>query len=196
MGAFRRCAVSVGGRLQAPARLAVLLALLGRGTAFARGVDVSVGVDAGRYEVHAEFSTTAPPGLVWAVLTDYEGIPAFVSSIRQSTLEKRAGGELRLHQVASAGSFPFRRTVRVTLDVREEPQARIEFVDVLGRDFKSYAGSWSVSADSGATAVRYALALEPRSGVPGWLGRSIMSHTAGDLLADVRAEIERRAARR
>jgi ribosome-associated toxin RatA of RatAB toxin-antitoxin module len=175
---------------------AVLFAMLCGGAAVARAGEPAVRSTAGTYEVRAEFTTAAPPALVWEVLTDYEHIPAFVRAVRQSTVESRSGTQLRMQQVARAGAFAFRKTVRVTLDVREEPRVRIQFVDVLGRDFRSYAGSWSLTADSSATEVRYALALAPRAGVPGWLGRSVIRHSTVELLEDVRAEIERRAAKR
>ncbi len=196
MEVFRREGDSAGGAKWPSIEAAVLLAMLCGSAAIARAGEPTVTSAAGAYEVHAEFSTAAPPGLVWAVLTDYEHIPSFVRAVRQSTVDSRSGAQLRMQQVARAGAFAFHKTVRVTLDVRESPLARIEFVDVLGRDFRSYAGSWSLSADSGTTVVRYALALAPRAGMPGWLGRSVIRHSTSELLDDIRAEIERRAAGR
>lgn len=206
MGLIHRLEELAGGETRAPhrwrgSRWMALLALLSSGAAHAqsgdrRDVELSVASRAGRYEVRGAFSTAAPPATVWQVLTDYDGIPAFVPSIRQSQVERRDGDTLRVRQLAVMGAFPFRRTAWVTLAVREEPERRIEFRDVLGRDFRRYAGSWSLRTDSTLTVVSYALDVSPRGGIPAWVGRSIASHTAGEMLEQVRDEIERRSARR
>ena len=88
--------------------------------------------------------------------------------------------------------FPFHRTIRVELSLHEDPESRITFRDVLGRDFQHYAGAWTLVADSLATNVAYDLDAEPREGVPGLLGRGVMAHGARDLLKQVRAEMLRR----
>jgi len=148
------------------------------------------------YEVRGEFSTNAPIDTIWAVLTDYGGIGSFVSSIQRSDVERRDHGELRVHQVATVGKFPFRLTARVALAVHEDPLRYIAFADVSGEDFATYVGSWTLRADSGATVVTYVLDAAPRSGPPGWIARGGMRHTVSDMLAEVRTEIERRAAKR
>jgi carbon monoxide dehydrogenase subunit G len=173
----------------------VLLAHAGSTARSAESINVIATLRSGIYEVRGEFTTAAPLATAWEVLTDYAGISAFVASIHQSTVERRGGDSLRVRQIASVGVFPFRRTARVTLVVSEEPKRRIEFMDVLGEDFRKYTGSWALRADSGSTVVSYALDAVPRAGAPGWLGRSVMSHTTADLLAQVRREIERRAAK-
>jgi len=177
--------------------LVALLVLLGaaRGAA-APKAGVTVVQRAGLYEVRGEFTTTAPAAIAWDVLTDYTSITRFVASIKQSEVVQLPDGRLRVYQVASVGVFPFRATARVTLMVTEEPQHLISFVDSLGADFHKYTGSWTLRAESGSTVVAYSLDASPRAGTPGWLGRSVMSHSTSDLLAQVRAEIERRAAKR
>ena len=173
---------------------AVLLAFAG-GTA-AAAPDVTVESRSGTFEVHGAFTTGAPLDTAWAVLTDYAHIPAYVNSIKHSVVLRSGGDSLRVHQVATVGVFPVRFTARVTLAVNEEPERRIEFIDVLGEDFFRYAGSWSLRADSTTTLVQYSLLAIPRSNVPAWLGRSMMSHSVADLLLQVHREIERRAGRR
>lgn len=206
MGLIHRLEESEGGATRAPYRWrgsswVALLAVLGGGAANAgtragHDVDLSVASRAGRFEVRGSFSTAASRAIVWQVLTDYDGIPAFVPSIKQSSLERRDGDTLRVRQLAVMGTFALRRTAWVTLAVIEEPQRRIEFRDVLGRDFRYYAGSWSLQTNSTLTVVSYALDVMPRAGLPAWVGRSIASHSAGDMLEQVRDEIERRSAGR
>ena len=159
----------------------------------ASDISVSVQNDDGVYQVRGRFETAARLWLVWAVLTDYEHIPSFVESVKHSDVEERDGARVKVRQMAAIGVFPLRRRVRVTLDVREQPERRIEFRDLLGHDFRLYHGSWSLRGDSASTVVDYALDAAPMSAAPQWLGRSMMSHSAQDLLKQVRDEIERRS---
>ncbi len=198
---MNRLAGRIGDRDRAQARsrhLSVALALLlvGAGAARAASVPVTVGYRDGVYEVRGEFATRARLDTVWEVLTDYDHIPSFVESVKHSDVEHRADGVVKVRQMASVGVFPFRRSARVTLDVREEARSRIEFHDMLGKDFSVYSGAWSLSGDSTRTVVVYSLNATPRVMVPRWLGRSMLSHSASDLLSQVRAEIERRASER
>src|SRR6185503_14567908 len=96
----------------------------------------------GAYEVRGSFDTTAPLALVWEVLTDYERIPSFVESMKQSTVERRTGSRLQIRQQAVVGVFPVRRKARLLLDALERRPERIEFRDTLGQDFRFYRGAW------------------------------------------------------
>lgn len=186
-----------GGRARArPLRVAAVLAALVAAAPAARaeGVEVLVTNRAGAYEVRGRFETAARLDTVWEVLTDYAHIPSFVESVKRSDVILRDSARVQIRQVASVGVFPLRRTARVMLEVREHPRARIEFRDLLRENFHIYDGSWSLGGDSTRTVVSYALAASPRAGTPRWLGRSMLSHSARDLLTQVRAEIERRAA--
>ena len=68
--------------------------------------------------------------------------------------------------------------------------------NTMFEDFRTYVGSWTLRADSGATVIAYVLDSEPRSGPPGWIARGGMRHTVSEMLAEVRDEIDRRAAKR
>jgi ribosome-associated toxin RatA of RatAB toxin-antitoxin module len=175
---------------------AALAALCLCAAARAEGVHVTVTDHADTYEVRGRFETSARLDTIWAVLTDYARIPRFVESIRHSEVLARDSARVRLRQVAVIGLFLMRQTARVTLEVHEQPPFRIEFRDIQLEDFHAYRGSWSLSRDSTHTVVLYALDASPRSGAPGWLGRSLMSHSARGLLQQVRAEVERRASTR
>jgi hypothetical protein len=128
------------------------------------------------------------------VLTDYAHIPSFVESVKHSDVVRRDSTRAQVRQLAAIGVFPLRRTARVTLEVDELPGVRIAFRDLLKQDFHAYSGSWALAGDSVRTVVSYALDASPRVGAPRWLGRGMLSHSARDLLNQVRAEIERRSA--
>jgi carbon monoxide dehydrogenase subunit G len=177
------------------ATLAAALVLQVRGAAAAGSVpEVRVLTRPGVYEVHGEFKTRAPLATAWEVLTDYERIGSFVSSIRKSEVVSRQGDSVRVRQAATVGIFPFKRTAHVVLAVNEQPRERIDFVDISGLDFRKYAGAWTLHANADSTVIGYTLDASPRMTAPGWLSRGVLRGTTTDLLSQVRAEIERRAA--
>jgi len=172
---------------------AVALLMLWACGAEAGTVTVNVQEVQGTYSVRAELRTSAPPAVVWNVLSDYDHIDTFVTSMRASTSERRADGQLLVRQVAAVGVFPVHKTVHVDLEVIETPGHSIAFHDVLGRDFHAYAGAWDIGADSTATIVYYWLEASPKAFVP-LVGRGMMSRGVRDLLTQVGSEIQRRAA--
>lgn len=177
---FRRAAALAGAILCAAA-------------AAAGEVTIAVEQREGVYEVRGRFETTAHLDVVWAVLTDYEGIPRFVRSMRESVVEERKGTRLRMRQEAVVGVFPLKRKARLVLDVQERAPERIEFRDLSGQDFRVYRGAWDLAGDSTGTRVAYSLDADPKAAAPGWIGRNMMRRGAEDLLEQVRAEVERRA---
>jgi len=161
----------------------------------ASAAEVAVGVEQSHasYLVHGAFTVAVPVEVAWRVLTDYEHIGGFVKSMRGSKWVTAADGSRVLRQDAIVGVFPFRRAIRVELALHEDPESRIAFQDELGRDFRHYSGAWTLTTVSARTRVTYELEAEPRSGAPGFMGRSVMTHSAGNLLRQVRAEMLRRA---
>jgi hypothetical protein len=159
------------------------------------GVTVAVHEAQGVYQIHGAFQVAVPVAVAWDVLVDYEHIGAFVHSVRSSTFIPGPAGERVLQQQAIVSSFMFHRSIYVELALREVPGERVEFHDVSHRDFSRYAGAWELSKDSLGTAIDYSLEAAPGRGMPGILGRGVAARQARDLLAQVRAEMLRRAIR-
>jgi carbon monoxide dehydrogenase subunit G len=152
---------------------------------------VSVSGASGTYRIEGSFDVETPAAIVWAVLTDYDRVPSFVSSMRSSTAQRESTGRLLVTQEAVGRAGPFSRTMRVVLDVVEEAPVRIAFRDVCGGSFHSYAGSWTIAPEGAGVRVRYTLEARPRSSPP-LFAKSIMSSNARGLLEQVRLEILRR----
>jgi len=167
----------------------VLLAALGGPS------DVAVTLSSGRGScgVHGSFVAPVPRTVAWQVLTDYDSLGRFIRSIEASHLERQPDGRLLVRQDAVGGAFLFRRRVRVLLALELDPDRRIGFRDVLGKDFQSYVGAWHLSADSTATRVEYQLDAEPRGIVARTFCRGALRKTAKELLTKVRDEMIRRA---
>jgi len=176
------------------AALLALLAAPAAGSAVRPG-EVLVEMDdgSGGCRVRGEFVVAVTDSIAWATLTDYEGIPRFVRSLRSSRVEQRGAGTLRLRQVAVGGVFVFRRTMQVLLEVHEEPRRRITFRDVARTDFREHVGEWRIAPDSNGVRVHYALTAEPRSATPKALCRGMLRRMARSLLEEVRDEMLRRA---
>lgn len=128
------------------------------------------------------------------MLTDYDGIERFVSSMKESRVTRRDDDGILVDQMAVGRVFLFTRRIRTTLRVHEEPPGRIRFEDVLGRDFKSYRGEWRIEERRGAVELVYRLRARPSFSMPDFVMRGLFRATARDLLTEVRTEIERRAA--
>ena len=143
--------------------------------------------------VQGSFHAAVADTLAWSVLTDYDHISRFVSSVRSSRVERRDAAGILLRQDTVGGFFLFHRRVQVLLEIHEQHGSRIRFHDVLGKDFHAYVGEWNLTADSTGTRVDYQLKAEPKSPMPRSLCRGMLKRVAQDLLEQVRTEMLRRA---
>ncbi|RPI52841.1 MAG: hypothetical protein EHM55_15505 [Acidobacteria bacterium] len=147
------------------------------------------------YTVEAAFEVTVDPQIVWAVLTDYEGISGFVSSIRQSTVKRREAGRVVLEQHGVGKAWIVSVPMHVVLDVREQDGRVLMFRDLCGKSFSTYEGQWAISTTGGRTRVTYWLKADPSGRQPAMFARPAIRGSVKKLLDEVRAEILARAAR-
>jgi carbon monoxide dehydrogenase subunit G len=161
--------------------------------ALAQSADVTIRDDErGMYRVEGAFVVDAPRTVVWEVLTDYEGIDEFVSSILRSEVTERRPDGLLLQQEAVGKLFLFSKSIHLLLEVREEPEHTIAFRDVSGRSFESYSGEWRIEDAGDAVRVSYALSAKPAFRQPPFVARRTMRDSVQRLLDEVRLEIESR----
>ena len=159
-------------------------------------VSVDVENGAGKtYVVDAAFDVNVPASLAWEVLTDYEGIGRFVSSIRQSTIQRREPGRVLLEQHGVGRAWIVSLPMHVVLDVREYDQRVLVFRDVCGKSFTTYKGRWELTTIGSGTRVTYRLTADPNGRQPAMLARSAIKGSVRKLLDEVRHEILARAAR-
>ena len=178
------------------ARLGVACALGLVLSSTARGADVSLRIEEDRpgwYVLEGSFTVTVPREIAWAVLTDYDHIGEFVSSIRASRVLERRPDRIVLEQEASGGVLFFKRRTFVRLDIYEQPLRHLWFQDTSGRDFLSYSGAWRLDGQPPALRVEYRLEAAPRFYVPGFLARGVFRRSAERLLDEVRLEMMKRA---
>ena len=157
-------------------------------------VDVERGADQ-VYVVDAAFDVNVPASLAWEVLTDYEGIGRFVSSIRNSTIKKRETGRVLIEQHGVGRAWIISLPMHVVLDVREQDQRVLEFRDVCGQSFNTYEGTWELMTIGATTRVMYRLKADPNGRQPAMLARAAIRGSVKKLLTEVRSEMLARAAR-
>ena len=166
----------------------------------ALGANTPVSVDVERstdkaYVVDAAFDVNAPATIAWEVLTDYEGIGRFVSSIRQSTVKQRNGGRVLLEQHGVGRAWIVSLPMHVVLEVREHDQRLLAFRDLCGKSFTTYEGAWEITTIGSVTRVTYRLKADPGGRQPAMLARSAIGGSVRKLLDEVRLEMLARAAR-
>ena len=181
-------------------QFSVLIVVLSILTAPALGANtpVSVDVESGAdkaYTVDASFDVNVPSSVAWEVLTDYEGIGRFVSSIRQSAIKRRESGRVLLEQHAVGRAWIISVPMHVVLDVREQDQRVLAFRDVCGKSFRTYEGTWELTPTPGGTRVTYRLKADPNGRQPAMLAKSAIRGSVRKLLDEVRGEILARAER-
>lgn len=177
--------------------LLVVLSIL---SAPALGANTPITVDVDRaadkaYTVDAAFDVNVPASVAWEVLTDYEGIGRFVTSIRQSTIKRREAGRVLLEQHGVGRAWIISLPMHVVLEVREHDQRVLAFHDVCGKSFNVYEGSWELTPIAGGTRVAYRLKADPTGRQPAMLAKSAIKGSVKTLLGEVRKEIVARGAR-
>lgn len=156
------------------------------------GAPVTVTRADGVYAVRAQFEVAQPAAEVFAVLTDYDGIPRFLPDIRRSVVRGREGSRTTVEQEAVSSVMMFSRRVHLLLEIDESPDALV-FRDTSGRSFERYEGAWRVSPAGEATLVRYELQAKPAFPVPEFVLMRLFRRDSRETIRRIIAEIGRRA---
>jgi carbon monoxide dehydrogenase subunit G len=152
---------------------------------------VTVREGSGTYLVTAQFEVAAEPAAALGVLSDYERIPEFAPGVKRSVVKHRQGSRVVVEQEAVSRVLMFSKRIHLVLDV-EERSASIEFRDICGRSFTSYAGSWHVAATAGGSTVTYSLSAKPAFDVPQFILVRLLKKDSTEMIANLQREIERR----
>jgi hypothetical protein len=143
----------------------------------------------GTVQLEGRFTASASSAIAWSVLTDYDHIQDFVSSMRVSRVRCRGNGFLLVEQESVGKALFFQRTFRLLLEVREEPRRSIAFEDVSRSSFERYEGSWSMQDAPGGVVVNYRLTAKGGFMAPGFVMRGASRKMVGELLNQVRTEM-------
>lgn len=173
--------------------IGVCLAGSPRAARAAEDVSLSVVPIKDGYRIHGDFLTSAPRTVIWSVLTDYDNLERFVSSMRSSHVKRHTRDSLVVEQVAVSRVLFITRTIRLVLDVREEPMAVIRFTDTSHRDVRTYGGEWELHEAPGGIRVDYNVRMSGVPGGPSYLVQRGVRGISRKLLREIRDEIGKRA---
>lgn len=154
---------------------------------------VTVREERGTYSVTARFEVPQPPGVVLAVLSDYEQIPRFMPEVRRSVVRERQDEGMVVEQEAVSKFMMFRKTVHLLLQVTHIADT-IRFVDRSARSFKRYEGAWRATPRGTGTVVTYELSARPDFDVPEFILKRLLRRDSTEMIDNLRREFAARAA--
>ena len=155
---------------------------------------VNVVRDGSTVKVDSELRVRANPRDVWDVLTDYDNMPRFVSTLKASSIEKRSGNRLQVTQRGTVQfgllGFPF-TTVR-QIDLVPYTEIRTSVID---GSMKSSQFVTTIVATTGETRIVQHGTVVPDIWIPPGIGPAIVAERTRIQWQEFRTEILRRSAR-
>jgi ribosome-associated toxin RatA of RatAB toxin-antitoxin module len=138
------------------------------------------------YSVEGAFEVEASSQAAWSVISDYEALPKLVPYLKASEIVEREPDGVVVEQLASGRVLFLRRTSQIRLRIHETPFSEITFADVSDRDFKSFAGTWSLRPLEKGVRVEYILEALPKFSAPTLIVKWAFRNFAFGLLKGVR----------
>ncbi len=109
--------------------LALAPALAGTASAQAPSDGPEIAIDTERDGDYVTVAATADmavePRIAWEVLSDYDHLADFIPDMKSSRVVSRSGNSVRVEQKGEFGFLFYQQPVDVTLEILEEPPARI-----------------------------------------------------------------------
>ncbi len=141
----------------------------------------------------ARVDLAVAPALVWAVLTEYERYPRFISSMRDSRIVSRNLGGLVVEQKVRFSFLFFSQDIEARMLVSEFPPNIIES-SVLEGNFKVMNGRYELLQVGDNTRISFSGRLIPKFSLPPVFGKSIVRSVLLRNFNELIAEILRRDA--
>jgi ribosome-associated toxin RatA of RatAB toxin-antitoxin module len=149
------------------------------------------------FEVTASAFVRATPRQTWAVLTDYERLPEFVSDLIASRVVSRDAHDVVVEQRSKTGFLFLSQRICMLIRIEEQPYSAID-VTLIEGDMRHYAAHWMLTPATQdgmtGTRVQFTGALEPSLPLLPLFGRALVQTKVQKMVEAVVAEIERRSA--
>ncbi|MFT3850726.1 MAG: SRPBCC family protein [Propionivibrio sp.] len=145
--------------------------------------------------IQTEASVDLPVALdrVWAVLTDYEGYPRFISGMDESRIVSRSAEGVVVEQKGRFGFLFFSQAIESRILVSEHPPHAIDS-KALDGDFRVMAGRYELSPVGDKVRLSYSGRMIPRFELLPVFGLSIVRHILLRNFREMLDEIIRRDA--
>ncbi len=154
-------------------------------------VVVRVEIENDTVRIHAEAGIAASAKEVWEVLTDFDGLPRFISNIAASRVLSRNGNVVRVAQTGKAGFGPFSFEFQSTRELTLTPYEKFESRMVEG-NMKRFRGTTRLEEKDGAARVRYHSEAVPDTVMPLGLARSTIESETREHYVEIAREVMRR----
>ena len=141
--------------------------------------------------VEAEANIAASAGEVWEVLTDFENLPRFVSSVVSSKVVARNGNIVRVAQTGKGSFGPFSFEFQSVRELTLIPFEKFETRMVEG-NFKRFRGTTRLDANAGMTRIRYQSESVPETLLPLSFIRSSIESKTREHYLEISREVLRR----
>lgn len=178
-------------------KLALAAALLLAGLAYAQSESPDISFTVARegdvLQTDAHVDLQVAPAVVWAVLTDYEGYPRFITGMRESKIVARRPDALVVAQKGTFSFLFFTQGIDVHVLVSEFPPNVIES-RALDGDFRLMTGRYEIRPHDHGVRLSYSGRLQPGFYLPPIIGTRIMRHILLRNLREMVDEILRRDA--
>ena len=141
----------------------------------------------------AQLLTPVSADQIWAVLTDYDQLSAFIPNLASSRLLLREGNKVHLQQEGCQQFLGMKFSASVELELEEfASEGSLKFKMKKG-DFRRFEGTWRMRTMPEATALFYELTVQGCLGMPiGLIEQRLRDDLTTNLRA-VEAEARRRA---
>jgi ribosome-associated toxin RatA of RatAB toxin-antitoxin module len=144
------------------------------------------------YDVRGGFTVTASAQAVWSVLSDYNHMTSFVSSMESCNATLISTGNWLVNQVMIGEFLFFRQPIHLKLNVKEDYPTTIAFLDIDKKDFKTYSGTWTITEIGQSTMVNYTLNFKTNLYIPPFLEQGFVRSRIQELMQEVKREIDKR----
>jgi uncharacterized membrane protein len=189
---YWRAARLCGKSLRLLALLAVSVSLPSwAGGADDRDFAVNVDVDGDVVRVESSLLVAASPQEVWAVMTDFEHMPRFISNLKSSVVVATNGDRVTVAQAGEASLGMLKFAFESVRELRLIPFTRIESRMLRG-NMSRYQGTTDLVPEGSATRIVVRSEAVPDQWVPPLIGPRFIAHETREQLTEFRAEVLRR----
>ncbi len=154
----------------------------------AQPVTVRVDRQGDEIVIDVEAEVSVAPKVAWAVLTDYEHMASFVSSLTASSVVTKKGNSLQVAQAGEQHYGPFRFAFNTVRAVELVPESEIRSRLVKGT-FKSFESITRITTRGATTLIIHHGSYVPDTIVPPLIGPAVIREKTAEQFRELIAEM-------